>query len=78
MAAPLYVNLSPYSHCVGYHRIQGYGSGTLKRPKPITDLPDSHVTPAPVFEKRTRRKISTEYKLRMITKAEASETGDLR
>ena len=46
-------------------------------PKPVTDLPDSQVSPAPASEKRTRRRFSTEYKLRIITEAEASERGEL-
>ncbi len=45
--------------------------------KPVTDLPDSQVTPAPALEKRTRRRFSTEYKLRIITEAEACQRGEL-
>lgn len=46
-------------------------------PKPVTDLPDSQVTPAPALEKRTRRRFSTEYKLRIITEAETCKRGEL-
>ena len=46
-------------------------------PKPVTDLPDSQVSPAPALEKRTRRRFSPEYKLRIITEAEACKRGEL-
>jgi len=32
-------------------------------PKPTCDLPDNQVTPNPNLEKRTRRRLSPEYKL---------------
>ena len=46
-------------------------------PKPVTELPDSQVTPAPALEKRTRRKFSTEYKLRVLAEADACKRGEL-
>jgi hypothetical protein len=45
--------------------------------KPATDLRDSQVTLAPALEKRTRRRFSTEYKLRMITEAETCKRDEL-
>jgi len=44
-------------------------------PKP--SLPETQVSPAPELEKRTRRRFSTEYKLRIIAKADACQYGEL-
>lgn len=44
-------------------------------PKP--QLPDSQVVPAPELEKRTRRRFSMEYKLRIIAEANACKHGEL-
>jgi hypothetical protein len=44
-------------------------------PKP--PLPKTQVSPAPELEKRTRRRFSTEYKLRIIAEADACQYGKL-
>lgn len=46
-------------------------------PKPPSDHSSSQVTPKPELEKRTRRKFSTEYKLRIIAEADACAHGEL-
>ncbi len=46
-------------------------------PKSASGLPESQVTPEPGLEKRTRRKFTPEYKLRMIAEADACEHGEL-
>ncbi len=47
-------------------------------PKPLTsDVPQSKVTPDPKLEKRTRRKYSADYKLKIIEKANACQHGEL-
>jgi len=47
-------------------------------PKPVTDtVPDSQVKPDPVLEKRTRRPLSAEYKLRIVQEANACQHGEL-
>ena len=46
-------------------------------PKPITELPDSQVTPAPALEKRSRRKFATEYKVSILAEADACQRGEL-
>lgn len=46
-------------------------------PKPPIKLPDQQVTPNPNIEKRTRRHFSTEYKLRLLTEADACRHGEL-
>ncbi len=46
-------------------------------PKPVTELPNNQVKPNPSLEKRTRRKFSAEYKLRIITEADACKHGEL-
>lgn len=46
-------------------------------PKPPTELPDHQVTPNPKLEKRTRRHLSTEYKLRILAEADACQHGEL-
>lgn len=46
-------------------------------PKPPIELPDQEVTPNPNLEKRTRRHFSTEYKLRILTEADACRHGEL-
>jgi len=46
-------------------------------PKPATKLPNNQVKPNPSLEKRTRRKFSADYKLRIITEADACKHGEL-
>lgn len=46
-------------------------------PKPPTELPDHEVTPNPKLEKRTRRRFSTAYKLRILAEADACQHGEL-
>ena len=47
-------------------------------PKPVAfSLPDSQVVPEPMLEKRTRRHFSTEYKLRIIARADQCLRGEL-
>ena len=46
-------------------------------PKPASALPDNQVKPDPILEKRTRRKFSADYKLRIITEADACKHGEL-
>jgi len=46
-------------------------------PKPSSDQPESQVTPNPDLEKRSRRQFSKEYKLRIITEADACQHGEL-
>jgi len=46
-------------------------------PKPVTELPDSQVIPSASLEKRTRRRFSAEYKLRILVEADACERGEL-
>ena len=46
-------------------------------PKPPTEGPDTQVTPEPALEKRTRRQLSPEYKLRIIAEADACKRGEL-
>lgn len=46
-------------------------------PKPSTPLPQSQVIPAAALEKRTRRQFSTEYKLRILSEADACRRGEL-
>ena len=46
-------------------------------PKSISDRPDTQVTPEPSLEKRTRRQLTPEYKLRIIAEANACKRGEL-
>ncbi len=46
-------------------------------PKPPSDQPDTQVSPRPELEKRSRRKFSTEYKLRIVAEAGACQHGEL-
>ena len=46
-------------------------------PKPQSELPDNQVKPAPELEKRTRRRFTTEYKLRIIAEADQCAHGEL-
>lgn len=46
-------------------------------PKPQSELPENQVTPSPELEKRTRRRFSTEYKLRIIAEADQCQHGEL-
>lgn len=45
-------------------------------PKPSSTV-DTQVTPDPTLEKRTRRRFSTEYKLKIIQLADACKHGEL-
>ena len=46
-------------------------------PKPISKHHDTQITPDPALEKRTRRKFSPEYKLRIIAEADICKYGEL-
>ena len=46
-------------------------------PKPVSKRLDTQVTPDPSLEKRTRRKFTVDYKLRIITEANACKHGEL-
>ena len=46
-------------------------------PKSVSKQFNTQVTPEPVLEKRTRRKFTAEYKLRIITEATACKHGEL-
>lgn len=46
-------------------------------PKPPFNQDTNQVTPKPELEKRTRRKFSTEYKLRILAEADACQHGEL-
>ncbi len=46
-------------------------------PQSSTELPDNQVKPNPLLEKRTRRTFTADYKLRMITEADACKHGEL-
>lgn len=46
-------------------------------PKPESKLPSSQIKPDPALEKRTRRKFTADYKLRIITEADACKHGEL-
>lgn len=46
-------------------------------PKSISERPDTQVTPEPALEKRTRRQITPEYKLRIIAEADSCKYGEL-
>lgn len=46
-------------------------------PKSISERPDTQVTPEPALEKRTRRQLTPEYKLRIIAEAEGCKHGEL-
>jgi len=44
-------------------------TGLIEMPKPASALPEGQVTPEPSLEKRTRRRFTSDYKLRMIAEA---------
>ena len=46
-------------------------------PKSISERPDTQVTPASALEKRTRRQLTPEYKLRIIAEADGCKHGEL-
>lgn len=46
-------------------------------PKSTSKLPDNQVTPEPSLEKRSRRQFTPEYKLRIISQADACKHGEL-
>jgi len=46
-------------------------------PKPASTLSDNQVKPDTSLEKRSRRKFTANYKLRIVTEAEACKHGEL-
>ena len=46
-------------------------------PKSISDRLDTQVTPEPALEKRSRRQLTPEYKLRIIAEADGCKYGEL-
>lgn len=46
-------------------------------PKPPSDMPENQVTPNPNLEKRTRRRFTTEYKLKILAEADACQHGEV-
>jgi len=46
-------------------------------PKSAPELPTPEVMPEPALEKRTRRRFSAEYKLKILTEADACKHGEL-
>lgn len=46
-------------------------------PKPVSELPKTEVSPDPALEKRTRRILSADYKLKILQEAEACQHGEL-
>ena len=46
-------------------------------PKSLSERPATQVTPEPALEKRTRRQLTPEYKLRIIAEADACKHGEL-
>ena len=46
-------------------------------PKSLSERPGTQVTPEPALEKRTRRQLTPEYKLRIIAEADACKRGEL-
>ncbi len=46
-------------------------------PKPVSKLPRTEVTPEPALEKRTRRRFSAAYKLRIVSEADRCQRGEL-
>jgi transposase len=46
-------------------------------PKSVSKRPKTQVTPEPGLEKRTRRRFSVDYKLRILAEANACKHGEL-
>ena len=46
-------------------------------PKPAPEQRNTEVVPEPALEKRSRRRCSTEYRLRMFARADACQYGEL-
>jgi transposase len=46
-------------------------------PKSQAERPDTQVTPEPALEKRTRRQLTPEYKLRIVAEADVCKRGEL-
>lgn len=46
-------------------------------PKSQEERPDTQVTPEPALEKRTRRQLTPEYKLRIVAEADGCKRGEL-
>lgn len=46
-------------------------------PKQASELPDNQVHPSPELEKRTRRRFTMDYKLRIIAEADACRHGEV-
>lgn len=51
--------------------------GLSEMPKPIPELPNTQVHPSPKLGRRTRRRFSTEYKLKIIARADACRHGEV-
>ena len=49
----------------------------IQMPKPRSKSNSTQITPNPILEKRTRRQFTAEYKLRIITEANACKYGEL-
>lgn len=49
----------------------------LEMPKSHSESINTQVTPDPILEKRTRRRFSPDYKLRIIAEADACKHGEL-
>ncbi|HIP68254.1 MAG TPA: hypothetical protein EYH06_06620 [Chromatiales bacterium] len=46
-------------------------------PKPVSERPDTQVTPEPSLEKHTRRRFTADYKLKILNEADACKHGEL-
>ena len=46
-------------------------------PKPVSEIPKTEVSPDPALERRTRRALSADYKLRILQEAQACQHGEL-
>ena len=63
------------SHEITY--ISGSKQSHKEMPTSIPELPGNEIKPDPVLEKRTRRKFTADYKLRIINEAESCKHGEL-
>ncbi len=52
-------------------------TGPIEIPKSALVLPVSQVTPEPSLEKRTRRRFTADYKLRILAAADGCQHGEL-
>lgn len=46
-------------------------------PKQPSELPEAKVEPSPELERRTRRRFSTEYKLKIVAQTDACRRGEV-